>query len=60
MRCRKPRRGVCLLFSQLETGLTPGILADLGAHRLYKMVCARGLRKAGGTTAPVKFKGLSD
>ena len=41
MRCRKPRRRVCLLFSRPGAGLASGILADLVGDRLRKMVCFR-------------------
>jgi len=50
MQRRKARRRVCLLFSRGGAGLAPGILVDLVADRLQKMVCGRGLRGTGAST----------
>ena len=38
------------VFTTQGAGLAPGILVDLVAHRLRKMVCGRGLRGAGAST----------
>ena len=42
-------------FHDWGAGLVTGILIDLIAHRLHKMVCASGLRGA-GTSACLSFR----
>ena len=52
MRCRKPHRRVCRLFS-LQARLAIRSLADLIADRLQKMVCVSGLcRRSPDTDCP--------
>jgi len=43
------------VFTHWGAGLASGILVDLVAHRLQKMVCGRGLRGAGASIALAGF-----